>query len=224
MDPRRLKWWLDILLTVNHSEAKVMIGNKLILTTRGQSVRSLNTWAKEWGVTKGAIRDFFKLLQSDGMITVESLQFTTRITVCNYEGYQGLIYEKKTGSERAVNGQNTDGVPKQIMNKEELKNIIDYLNLKTGKNFQTSTNKTHSLIQARVKEGYTLENFKTVIDRKAAEWLNTYQDKYLRPETLFGTKFEGYLNERPKSRIQNNQPGYNGKETYRKKPEQIGIE
>jgi hypothetical protein len=43
----------------------------------------------------------------------------------------------------------------------------------------------------------TVEDFKRVIDIKAAEWLGTENDQYLRPQTLFGTKFEGYLNQKP---------------------------
>ena len=53
-----------------------------------------------------------------------------------------------------------------------------------------------------MNEKYTVEDFYSVIDKKTAEWLNTEQEKYLRPETLFGTKFESYLNQKngkPKS-------------------------
>lgn len=79
------------------------------------------------------------------------------------------------------------------------KKIVDYLNKRTGKHFKESTKKTRSLIHARMKEGYTISDFKQVIDTKTVQWKGTEQDKYLRPETLFGTKFEGYLNETPKT-------------------------
>lgn len=76
------------------------------------------------------------------------------------------------------------------------KEIIDYLNSKTGASYKYTTKKTKDLIKARFNEGFTLENFKTVIDKKSAEWINDENmSKYLRPETLFGTKFEGYLNQ-----------------------------
>lgn len=72
--------------------------------------------------------------------------------------------------------------------------IIDYLNQKTGKKFKISSKKTKSSINARLKEGYTLDDFKTVIDNKCSEWLNDPKmNQYLRPETLFGTKFASYL-------------------------------
>ena len=73
--------------------------------------------------------------------------------------------------------------------------VIDYLNRKAFTNYRSTTKNTQSFINARVKEGYTVEDFKKVIDNKSKEWLNTDFEKYLRPATLFGTKFENYLNE-----------------------------
>ena len=73
--------------------------------------------------------------------------------------------------------------------------VIDYLNKKANTNYKPTTKNTQSFINARVKEGYTVEDFKKVIDSKSKEWLNTDFEKYLRPATLFGTKFENYLNE-----------------------------
>lgn len=77
------------------------------------------------------------------------------------------------------------------------KEIIEYLNLKTRKHYQHTTPKTQGFIKARWNEGFkSLDDYKHVIDVKCVKWLNTEDEKYLRPETLFGTKFEGYLNER----------------------------
>ncbi|QQE98954.1 conserved phage C-terminal domain-containing protein [Leuconostoc citreum] len=76
------------------------------------------------------------------------------------------------------------------------KEIVDYLNEKTGSKYRSSGSKTKSLIKARTNEGFSLDDFKTVIEKKAKEWSDTNMEKYLRPETLFGTKFEGYLNEK----------------------------
>lgn len=72
--------------------------------------------------------------------------------------------------------------------------IIDYLNEKAEKKYRANNKVTQKHINARLKEGYTVEDFKSVIDKKCAEWKNTEMEQYLRPETLFGTKFEGYLN------------------------------
>ncbi|WP_409300286.1 conserved phage C-terminal domain-containing protein [Peribacillus sp. SCS-155] len=77
--------------------------------------------------------------------------------------------------------------------------IIDYLNLKINGTFKTTTKKTMKFIRARYREGHTLEDFKKVIDLKADEWLkDAAWSKYLRPETLFGPKFESYLNQKPR--------------------------
>ncbi|CDO03127.1 hypothetical protein BN988_01627 [Oceanobacillus picturae] len=74
--------------------------------------------------------------------------------------------------------------------------IINYLNHATGKNYRSSTSKNKTLIKARWNDGFTEEDFKKVIDTKVAEWKNNSDmSKYLRPETLFGTKFESYLNQ-----------------------------
>ena len=82
--------------------------------------------------------------------------------------------------------------------KEEEKNIyapvISFLNEKACTKYKPTSGKTQALIRARVNEGFTLEDFQTVISKKCAEWMGTDMEKYLRPETLFGTKFEGYLN------------------------------
>lgn len=76
------------------------------------------------------------------------------------------------------------------------KEVIDYLNFKTNSNYKHTTKKTKDLIKARINERFTLEDFKKVIDNKCEDWKNTDLAKYLRPETLFGTKFEGYLNQK----------------------------
>lgn len=76
------------------------------------------------------------------------------------------------------------------------KEIVDYLNNSAGTNYRASSKKTQQLIKARYNEGFTLEDFRVVIEKKTREWINDNKMKaYLRPETLFGTKFEGYLNQ-----------------------------
>lgn len=77
-----------------------------------------------------------------------------------------------------------------------IKEIVSYLNQKTGKSFRPGSKSTRRAINARIKEGFTINDFYQVIDKKVAEWGdNNQMEQYLRPETLFGTKFEGYLNQ-----------------------------
>lgn len=78
---------------------------------------------------------------------------------------------------------------------KDTENIISFLNSTTGSKYKALTGKTRRLIAARIAEGFTVDDFQTVITKKAKEWQGTDMAQYLRPETLFGTKFEGYLNQ-----------------------------
>lgn len=99
--------------------------------------------------------------------------------------------DKDIDKEYILSGNKPDSIP--------YKEIIDYLNQKANKKFKHTSQKTQMLIKARFKEKFTLEDFKQVIDIKTAQWLaDPKMSVYLRPETLFGTKFEGYLNEQSK--------------------------
>lgn len=82
----------------------------------------------------------------------------------------------------------TEGVP--------YSKIIQKLNNICDTKYRASSNKTKGLIKARFNEGFTRDDFYTVIEKKANEWIGTDMSKFLRPETLFGTKFEGYLNQK----------------------------
>lgn len=76
------------------------------------------------------------------------------------------------------------------------KDVIEYLNVKADRNYKYTTTKTKDSIKARMNEGFELEDFKNVIDIKVKSWKGDIKmDKFLRPETLFGNKFESYLNE-----------------------------
>ena len=72
--------------------------------------------------------------------------------------------------------------------------VIAYLNERTGSHFRAASDNARKHIGARIAEGRTLEEFRAVIEDRAAAWLdNPPWDTYLRPRTLFGTKFDGYL-------------------------------
>lgn len=111
----------------------------------------------------------------------------------------GKVVLELTEEGQAVDGQVTDKCPHSIgkgsIDNIPYKEIIDYLNSKTGKKYRDNVQKNKSLIKARWSEGYRLEDFKQVIDNMVTDWSGTKYAKYLRPETLFGTKFDGYLNQ-----------------------------
>ena len=72
--------------------------------------------------------------------------------------------------------------------------VITYLNQVTKKNFNKNTASHHKYIKARLKEGYELKDFKHVVNVMAATWMGTDYERYLQPQTLFGNKFDSYLN------------------------------
>lgn len=111
-------------------------------------------------------------------------------------------------NDNVLDKSNINKVSKDTMSSklnDSCSEIIDYLNLKTGKNFKSNSKATKTLIQARLKDGYTVDEFKKVIDNKVYHWKGTEQEQYLRPETLFRpSHFESYLNEEHKSKVKNN--------------------
>ena len=127
--------------------------------------------------------------------------------------YEYIIYEKKQDIEKqevenlvvevlGVENQgqlNTNKLSTNELNTNNYKYIVDFLNSKADTNYKHTTGKTQSLIRARMNEGFTLEDFKQVISNKCNDWKGTDFEKYLRPETLFGTKFESYLNSKAKN-------------------------
>ena len=93
--------WIDILMEVRHDEKqdKIMIKNTLITCGRGQSIKSIQTWAERWNWSVSAVRRFMHFLKREGMVTIENLRKTTRLTVCNYSTYQ----QRRISSESQVN-------------------------------------------------------------------------------------------------------------------------
>ncbi len=93
-NPVHFKAWFDILSEVNFTEKRTKIGTRFEICGRGQSLFSLESWARIFGKgwNKTSVRRFFKLLETDEMIIFENLDFrTTRITVVNYDEYQAPI-------------------------------------------------------------------------------------------------------------------------------------
>lgn len=196
------KAWIDILISVNISDKKTMIKGELIECKRGQSVMSIRSWAEEFGFgwSVQRVRTFFSLLEKEGMLVVDGLKYTTRISVCNYDSYQSI---QLTDNKLPIISELTDNTllttTKEV--KEVKKRIMAWLNEKSNKGFE-DTEKNHRLITARLNEGRTEQQIKDVITHKCKEWsIDEKMKKYMRPETLFGSKFEGYLQDLPKKEI-----------------------
>lgn len=98
--------WIDIIMEVRHypKPDKIMIKNSIIICNRGQSIKSIQTWANRWNWTRSAVQRFFKLLSGQGMLKTENLTKTIRLTVCNYDTYQ----QTRTEPESKVNRTRTE--------------------------------------------------------------------------------------------------------------------
>lgn len=88
-DPLLFKIWMDILWSANYEKKKVKIKGKIITINPGQFWTSIRKLSVRWDIDKNTVGKKLKLLQSDGMIFVDSMpNYGTLITVCNYALYQ----------------------------------------------------------------------------------------------------------------------------------------
>lgn len=175
--------------------------------------------------SKGIQNSYLVVLKSKNRKGTELIQDYWLLDTSKKEDYQGVVFVRKNSAELGENtdsleenshslgendhsrrqkeskGKDSKGkgiyiVPsKKDVTAYPYKEIIDYLNAKAGTNFKHSSADTQKHIRARCDNGFTLDDFKTVIDKKVSEWKGTDMAKYIRPSTLFGTKFEGYLNQ-----------------------------
>lgn len=115
-----------------------------------------------------------------------ALHCNSGVTACNTE--KEIDKEKEKEIEKDTDKR------KPGVRASEIAEIVDYLNEKAGTHYKPTTDATKRHINARLAEGYTVDDFRSVIDKKCAEWMGGDMEKFLRPETLFGMKFESYLN------------------------------
>lgn len=159
------------------------------------SLQYLADWTNS---TKQGVIKNLKSLEAKGYI-VKNETYINGVKFCEY--YATKLNEVLNKVDEGIKQSLTEGdkqsLPNNISSNNKvntLKDIIDYLNSCLGTSYKHTTAKTVECINARLKEGFNFEDFKTVIDKKVAEWKGTDFEQYLRPSTLFGTKFEGYLN------------------------------
>ncbi len=107
------------MLNVNYKNKKEMIGNNLYECARGEAIKSLRSWAKEFNCTPRTVKQFFSLLESDGMIETKSIGISTHLKVCNYDTYQGDVNSKDT--ERATD--NTTDSKQELPTSKERKKV-----------------------------------------------------------------------------------------------------
>lgn len=182
------------------ANAKLLYGEITALTNeKGYCWASNQYFADLYEVSKQTISTWIKDLRERGYIsvTMEYKEGTKEILnryirIDEYPTLENLNTPplKKT-KDNTTSSNNT--------NNNIYSAVIDYLNEKAGTRYRANNKSTASLLNARINEKYVLEDFKSVIDIKVAEWKGTEYEKFLRPATLFGTKFENYLNQKPNS-------------------------
>ena len=131
---------------------------------------------------------------------INGVQFNRyKINIQLLNSFNGGSKETLTGVVNSFNGGSKETLTNKEDNNisyiEDIKYIVDFLNQKAGTAYRHTTAATQKHIKARLAEGFTVNEFMTVIEKKCAQWKGGEMEKYLRPETLFGAKFESYLNE-----------------------------
>jgi len=187
--------WVIIRKTYGYNKKWDMIAN--------------SQFVKLLGLKKQSVNRAIQGLVDKNMISVSKKAYNSMPSYCfnkNYKTWK-LSAKKLTVSKSADNSKQKSlrSVSKKAAHKRQLtkdnvtKDIVDYLNKKTGKSFKADTKATKQHIKARISEGFKEDDFYTVIDNKCATWLtDAKMREFLRPQTLFGTKFESYLQHTPR--------------------------
>lgn len=209
------EWWQDIntsrlflfmLLSAYWKDGRY----KGTVIPRGSFPSTTVALAKGTSLTENEIRTALKHLKSTNEITNRNHGKYTVFTVVKYNEYQGFNEQEckqNANKMQSINGQITNTLLKEDKKEKKGKNnilyaaVVDYLNEKAGTKFKPGSKSTQRFINGRVDDGFSLEDFKKVIDTMCDKWKHDEKMcQYLRPQTLFGTKFESYLNMAPKNK------------------------
>ena len=161
------------------------------------------------GVTETQIAEFLKEYKRLRMIRFDTDKTMRLVNWSKYQNATSFCCEKETLSPKPPykekvrikdndlisfkDEKEVDNNNKSIIHRKLRIEIIDYLNKVLGTDYKYNSDYITKILNARITEGYTLEDFKKVIDSQYKEWFDTDMKKYLRPQTLFSTKFSSYL-------------------------------
>jgi DNA-binding transcriptional regulator YhcF (GntR family) len=182
--------WFDLLLEVNSEPAEVIIKGYKFIVGRGESIKSLDTWAIRWKWDKSKVRRFFSTLENEGMIalkndtatdtvndTVKNFK-TTHITICKYDSYQCVRHTSKNEND-TVNDTATDTkqyIYNNIYNNSLTNNSIGEEIFRKFKHLEISNNEVGKLKSI----GYSQDQIDTVLNSIENHKKNTsYSSLYL---------------------------------------------
>ena len=191
------KWALDKNIK---NELRLLIIISSLTAEKGYCYASNQYLAKLFDETEQSISNKIKNLEKNNCIEIEYEKkgcqvLKRKIRLKNFYIHDRNIFISTI--EKNFKENNTS-INNTSINNIYIGQVVDYLNEKIGTKYKSTTPSTKSHISARLREGFTIDDFKSVIDKKTKEWKDTKYQKYLRPETLFGTKFESYLNQKEK--------------------------
>lgn len=194
--------WLDLIQSARFEadpQMKLLSNGRRITVKRGEIHSSLRYLSNRWKWSVGKVKRFMDYHTKKGETEHRREQGETIIKLCKYDSYNPL--KKPDGTQNGTPTEHRQVHPRYKTNKEKkeknntIVEIVDFLNRTIGAEYRTNTKATVDAIRARLNEGFELEDFKTVISKKAKQWMGTERQIYLRPQTLFSNKFESYLNE-----------------------------
>ena len=225
-DAETLFVWVWLLGNATFEKKRVLFGGVERELKKGELVTTTKFISNELKINESKVNRILKMLENEKQIERQTTSRNTLIYIVNWEKYQAdekqnekqvtnerqtndnqMKDERQTSEEQMTTIQESNNDKELQEEKEskkekkdtclaERKQIIEYLNQVCGTRYKHGSELSKKHINARLNEGYRIEDFFEVIDKKYAEWHETDNEKYLRPETLFGNKFEGYLNQK----------------------------
>lgn len=205
-DSDHLAVWVWLLIEAAWKPHQRLFGGKRITVEEGQLITSALFIANELKISESKVKRILKSFESERQIEQQTTRYGRVITILQWNEYQCCdqqserqVTDEWTTSDRRVN--ETKEYKKEKKDKKgnkytaEIEEIVAYLNQMSGQHYRPTSQNAVKNITARLNEGFTVDDCKTVIYKKVKEWRGTERAKYIRPETLFGTKFESYLNQ-----------------------------
>lgn len=194
-DAEQFRAWVDLLMLANHKPKKFSIKGQLVSCDAGQLGVSQVTLGSRWGWHRDRVGRFLKLLEKDGMITVETTHLTSFITICNYTAFQSVASTDTTSDATPDKAAGTTPDPTADTTADTTQPTIKQLNKKTKKQVNNiATPKPVSNVNEYLAvldiTGQLAEDFIAHRKRKKAEINKTVMDGFAREATKAGISIQ----------------------------------
>jgi uncharacterized phage protein (TIGR02220 family) len=187
-------FWTYCLIKASYKEYDAVVGLQVIHLMPGQFIFGRKKAAEETGLTEREIRTIIDLLKKCENMTIKTTNKFSVITIINWAIYQGEAIENDQLNDQQATSKRPHTRSKEVNNliySQDALKVLSYLNEKTGRKYKVSKH-----IEARFKDGATVDDCRCVIDAKIADPYFIQNPKYLNPKTLFSPEnFDKYQNE-----------------------------